>query len=179
MKIIGLCGSARKKSYNRAVLQYIKENHKENIELEILDLTTLPMYNQDLESDLPKEVIEYVEKLKQADGFVIITPEYNYSIPALLKNALDWGSRSREAVFDSKPACLMSASLSIFGGARVQYHLRQVLVCLNVITMNKPEVFISKASEKIDENGNITDAYTKEKVLGAFHTFINGIKKES
>lgn len=177
IKIIGLCGSARKNSYNMSVLNYIKNNHQEDIEFESLDITNLPMFNQDLEENLPQTVKEFILQLKSADGFLIVTPEHNYSIPALLKNALDWGSRSDEQVFNQKPVSLISASPGMLGGARVQYQLRQVFVCLNLISLNRPEVFISKVHDKIDENGNITDEYTKKKVIEIFRELVNTVKK--
>ncbi len=178
VKILGISGSARKGSYNTAVINYISENHAENIEFEILDITKLPMFNQDLEQNVPDEVKKFIEKIAEADGFIISTPEYNYSLPALLKNALDWGSRGEKKGFNNKYVGIISASPSMLGGSRVQYHLRQICVCLNLIPVNKPEIFIAQANEKIDKNGNINDEVTKKMITDLVTEVVYHIKKD-
>lgn len=178
IKLLGISGSARTGSYNTAIIKYLEKNHNENIDFEMLDISKLPMFNQDLEADLPDVVKEFIEKIKQADGFIISTPEHNFSIPALLKNALDWGSRGETTGFDKKYVGIVSASPSMLGGARVQYHLRQVCVCLNLNAVNQPEVFIAKAHEKIDENGIVTDEFTKKMLAKLLEEVIYNIKKD-
>lgn len=175
MKIIGICGSARKHSYNMALLNYINNDHDKNINFEIINISNLPLFNEDLEESQPLEVTNYINKLMTADAFIIATPEYNYSIPPLLKNALDWASRAEINPFENKYISIISASLGMLGGARAQYHLRQVLVALNANVINRPEVFVGLVNEKIDDNGNIIDKHTKGKVMDAFNQLVNTI----
>lgn len=162
--IIGLTGSLRKHSYNKAALFAAKELLPGGAELEILDLSPLPFFNEDLEGRVPQVVDDFKKKVAAADAILISTPEYNYSIPPVLKNALDWASRDESAPLSGKPLAIMSASLGMLGGARVQYHLRQVCVILNLLALNQPEVFIPFASEKFDANGKLTDEKTREAI---------------
>lgn len=113
---------------------------------------------------MPDSVIDFKTKLSKADAILISIPEYNYSIPPVLKNALDWSSREYSLPLYGKPLAIMSASPGMLGGARVQYHLRQVCVQLNMIPLNKPEVFIAKANTKFDEAGNWVDEKTKQSI---------------
>jgi chromate reductase len=104
-------------------------------------------------------------KIRQADAVVIATPEYNFSVPAVLKNVLDWVSRPPEPAFNEKPVAILGVSPGPVGTARAQYHLRQVLVFMNTFTLNKPEVFINHSSQKFDLNGDLTDETTKKFLL--------------
>jgi chromate reductase len=162
IKLVGFTGSLRKGSYNMTTLVAIKELLPKGVTLEILDVSKIPFFNEDIEINPPKEVKYLKEKMSLADGVILATPEYNYSIPPVLKNALDWISRGEVTPLEGKNVALISASLSMLGGARVQYHLRQVLVALDANVLNYPEVFIAKAHEKFDENGKIIDEKTKE-----------------
>lgn len=177
LNIVGISGSLRKNSYNKLVLQNIKELFKDEINLEILDISNLPLYNEDIDEKEAGNVIELKQKIENSDGVIIATPEYNFSISGVLKNALDWFSKGEITPFDSKKVAIISASLGLLGGARVQYHLRQVLLCLNSDVIKGPEVFIGHASKKIDENGKFIDEgtinITKELVLN----LISEIKK--
>jgi chromate reductase len=160
--IVGFTGSLREKSFNRAALRAAGELLPEDMTLEILDLSQLPFYNEDLDRKGPVDVVVALkERIAKADGILIATPEYNYSIPPVLKNALDWVSRGSFRPLDGKPLAIMSASQSLFGGARVQYHLRQVCVGLNLQMINKPEVFIASAGSKFDSEGKLTDQPTR------------------
>lgn len=132
-------------------------------ELEIFDLEGIPLFNQDLETRMPERVKEFKAKIKAADAVLIATPEYNYSIPGVLKNAIDWASRPYgNNSFEGKPVAVMSASIGMLGGARAQYHLRQTFVFLDMHPINSPEVFVTFAPEKIDEKGRLTDEKTRE-----------------
>jgi chromate reductase len=165
IKIAGFTGSLRKDSYNKSALRAAVDLLPEDASLEIVDISALPFFNEDVERvGLPPEVRQFKNSLKKCDAILIATPEYNYSLPPVLKNALDWASRGEELPLYSKPLAIMSASPGMFGGARVQYHLRQVCVTLNLIPVSKPEVFIMKAADKFDENGNLTDEYTKKAI---------------
>jgi chromate reductase len=164
--ILGIAGSLRKASYNRAALRAAQQLAPEGVEIEIFDLEGIPAFSQDAEGNPPAKVTELKEKVRAADAILFVTPEYNYSIPGVLKNAIDWASRPYgDSAWEGKPVALMGASVGIFGTARAQYHLRQVFVFLNMHAVNKPEVMIGNASERFDEQGNLTDETTK-KLIG-------------
>lgn len=177
IKLVGFAGSLRKESFNMSALKAAKELLPNGVTLDILDLYDIPFFNEDIEDNVPKAVKEFIKKVKESDGIVISTPEYNYSIPPVLKNALDWASRSEDMPLNGKLLAIMSASPSLFGGARAQYHLRQVCVRLNLIPLNSPEVFIMKAHEKFDENGNLIDEYTKTTIEKLMNALIEEINK--
>jgi chromate reductase len=163
IKILGFGGSLREGSFNKALLYAAKEAVPENAEFEIFDkIGTFPLFDQKYENAMPPEVLEFKEKIKNADAIVISTPEYNYSVPGYLKNAIDWASRPYgNNSFEDKPVAIMSASGGMLGGARAQYHLRQIFVFLNMHPVNKPEVLVANAQEKI-KDGKVTD----EKTIG-------------
>lgn len=163
IKLLGLAGSLRKASYNRAILRAASELLPENTELEIFDLDGIPLFNEDLESNPPAKVTEFKAKIKAADAIVIATPEYNYSMPGVLKNALDWASRPiGDNVCNDKPLAIMGASMGAIATARAQYHLRQTCVILNMHPLNKPEVMVGVVQDKMDNNNTLTDERTKE-----------------
>ena len=130
--------------------------------IEIFDLEGIPPFNQDLENTPPQRVVDFKEKIRDADDLLIATPEYNYSIPGVLKNAIDWSSRPKQGnPLAGKTVAIMSASTGRFGGARAQYHLRQSFVFLNIHPINQPEVMLSAAGENIDSNGRLTNQQTR------------------
>lgn len=177
INIIGFTGSLRRNSYNRAALQAAKELLPEGVNLEIEDLSSIPFFNEDLEAEgIPQVVVDFKQKIANADAILIATPEYNYSIPPVLKNALDWASRGKDAPVNGKPLAIMSASPSMLGGARVQYHLRQVCVGLNLMVVNKPEVFITYANKKFNEEGILIDEYTKGAVSRLVNALVDKVK---
>lgn len=156
--ILGFAGSLRKNSYNEALLRAAIELLPKGAKLEIFDLEGIPPFNQDLENRMPEKVKDFKAKIRATDAILIATPEYNYSMPGVLKNAIDWASRPYgDNSFEGKPAAVMSASPGMLGGARAQYHLRQVCVSLNMHLINRPEVFVTFAADKIDENGRLMD----------------------
>ena len=156
--ILGFAGSLRKGSYNRALLRVAAELMPKNAVFEVFDLAGIPLFNQDLETQPPEEVKVFKAKVKAADAILIATPEYNYSIPGVLKNAIDWASRPYpDNAFDEKPVAIMGASTGMLGTARAQYHLRQCFVFLNIHTVNKPEVMVNYAPEKFDADGRLKD----------------------
>jgi chromate reductase len=165
VKVLGFAGSLRKDSYNKILLNAAVELKPDSVELETFDLEGIPLFNQDQEEQPPKIVKEFKEKIKAADALLIVTPEYNYSVPGVLKNAIDWASRPYgDNVFDEKPVAVMSASEGMLGGARAQYHLRQTLISLNMHPLNKPEVIVSQIDEKIDADGKVVDEKTRKKI---------------
>ncbi len=176
--ILGFAGSLRKGSYNKALLRAALELLPEDAQLEIFDLEGIPPYNMDLENKMPERVKEFKEKIKAADAILIASPEHNYSIPGVLKNAIDWASRPPgDNSFDGKPVGIMSASPGMLGGARVQYHLRQTFVFLNMYPVNKPEVFVTFAAEKIDDKGRVKDEKTREKIKELIGSLIAWTRK--
>ncbi|MEM2110505.1 MAG: NAD(P)H-dependent oxidoreductase [Candidatus Bathyarchaeia archaeon] len=163
INILGFAGSLRKNSYNKALLRAATELLPKDAKLEIFELEGIPPFNQDLETQMPEKVKEFKAKIKTADAILIATPEYNYSIPGVLKNAIDWASRPYgDNSFENKPVAVMSASGGMLGGARAQYQLRQTFVSLNMYPINKPEVIVAHAGEKIDKKGRLTDEKTRE-----------------
>jgi chromate reductase len=165
ISILGFAGSLRKGSYNKSLLRAAIEMVPADAELEIFDLEGIPPFNQDLENQPPAKVKEFKTKIRAADAILIATPEYNYSIPGVLKNAIDSASRPYgDSAFDGKPVAIMGASIGMLGTARAQYHLRQSFVFLNMFPLNQPEVMVSFAQDKIDQNGRVTDQKTREKI---------------
>ncbi len=163
--ILGFAGSLRKGSYNKAILRAALELSPQDVKLEIFDLEGIPPYNMDLENRMPEKVKEFKAKIRAADAILIATPEHNYSVPGVLKNAIDWASRPPgDNSFEGKPVGIMSASTGMLGGARAQYHLRQMFVFLDMHPVNRPEVIVASASEKIDDKGRVIDRKTREKI---------------
>jgi chromate reductase len=166
VRILGIAGSLRKASYNRAALRAAQGLVPADAVLDTFDLEGIPPFNQDHERSLPPRVAELKAKIREADAVLLVTPEYNYSIPGVLKNAIDWGSRPYgDNAWDGKPVAVMGASVGALGSARAQYHLRQSFIFLNMYPLNKPEVMISTAAQRFDEQGNLTDE-TSRKLVG-------------
>lgn len=173
LKILGLAGSLRKESFNRKVLYAAQKLVPENVILETFDLHGIPEFNQDFEVSPPENVQELKQKIREADAILFVTPEYNYSIPGVLKNAIDWASRPYgESAWEGKPTAIMSASTGMLGGARAQYHLRQVFVFLNMHPVNRPEVMIPFVTDKFDEQGHLIDQHTKDKIQDLLYTLV-------
>lgn len=165
IKILGFAGSLRKGSYNKALLRAALELLPEDASLDIFDLEGIPPYNQDLDDSMPERVKEFKKKIRAADAILIVTPEYNYSIPGVLKNAIDWASRPPgNNSWDGKPVAIMSASIGMLGGARAQYHLRQIFVYINMFPVIRPEVIVPFVQDKVDQNGRVTDEKTRRKI---------------
>lgn len=164
--ILGIAGSLRRDSYNRAALRAAAELLPDGASLDVFDLPDLPGFDQDKEKEPPAAVVELKRRVRAADAVLFVTPEYNYSIPGVLKNLIDWGSRPYgDSCWAGKPAAVMGASIGAFGSARAQYHLRQVLVTLDMPTLNQPEVAIGAAHKRFDESGKLTDEMSR-KLLG-------------
>jgi len=161
--VIAFSGSLRKDSWNTMLLKEAVGFAPSDMEIEIVDISEFPPFNQDHETDPPKAVAEVKLRVKDADAVLFVTPEYNYSIPGVLKNAIDWLSRPYgTSAWEDKPVALISASTGMLGGARAQYHLRQTFVFLNMHPVNRPEVIVNFAPQKFDDQGNLTDLKTKE-----------------
>jgi chromate reductase, NAD(P)H dehydrogenase (quinone) len=161
MKILGICGSLRKGSFNAMALRAAQKLAPQGIEVDTADIGQLPLYNDDVRAaGEPAVVQEFKSKIRAADAVLLVTPEYNFSIPGVLKNAIDWASRPPEPPFTGKAVAIMGASQGPVGTARVQYDLRKVMVFLDAYTVNKPEVFISFAQNKFNAQGELTDEAT-------------------
>jgi chromate reductase len=178
ISILGFAGSLRKGSYNKSLLRAAQEMVPEDAILEVFDLEKIPPFNQDLENQPPEKVKEFKVKIRASDAILIATPEYNYSIPGVLKNAIDNASRPYgDNAFNGKPAAIMGASIGMLGTARAQYHLRQSIVFLNMYPLNQPEVMVPFAQEKIDQNGRLTDQKTREKIRELLEALVSWTKK--
>jgi chromate reductase len=162
-RILGIAGSLRQGSYNRAALRAAAGLAPEGAGVEIFDLDGVPLFNQDEEARPPARVVELKARIRAADAILFATPEYNYSIPGVLKNAIDWASRPYgDNAWNGKPAAVMGASVGLQGTSRAQYHLRQIFVFVNIHPLNQPEVMIAEAARRFDEHGNLTDDKVKE-----------------
>ncbi len=179
LNIISICGSLRKGSYNRIVMNALPALAPEGMQIrEAPPISEFPLYNADIQnsSGFPPAVQTLAEAIRAADGVILNSPEYNFGIPAPLKNAIDWVSRLPNQPFAGKPIALQSASPGPLGGGRVQYDLRRSMVFLDALTLNKPEIFIGNCAQRLDDKtGKITDEQTVgliKQQLAAFAKFI-------
>lgn len=180
LKILALCGSLRKGSYNRMVLNEAIKLAPDSMEITVAEIGDLPLFNQDLEANQLAPVTRFKDQVKNADALLFVTPEHNYSVPAVLKNALEWGSRPHEkAVMNKKPVAIMGASNGMLGTGRGQYQLRQICVQIDMYAMNRPEVMIPFVKEKFDENGNLIDEKTRSKIKDLLEALVIWTKKFS
>lgn len=176
--ILGIAGSLRKGSFNRAALRAAQRLAPQGVTLETFELDGIPVYNQDEEQRPPAKVTELKAKIRAANAILLVTPEYNYSIPGALKNAIDWASRPYgDSAWNGKTVAIMGASVGLLGTARAQYHLRQTFVFLNMYAVNQPEVMIGNASEKFDSQGNLTDEKTKGLISQLLSSLVNLARK--
>ena len=179
LNVITICGSLRKGSYNRMVMNLLPGWAPANLKIsEAPPFSEFPLYNADVQnsSGFPAPVQTLADAIRATDGVIFVSPEYNYSIPGGLKNAIDWVSRLPNQPFANKPVMMISASAGILGGGRMQYDLRRCMIFLDALTMNKPEVFVGGAMQKFDEkSGQLKDeqavGFIKQQ-LAAFAKFI-------
>jgi chromate reductase len=173
LKLVGISGSIRKSSYNRVVLESIKELFKDSIDIEVIDISNIPLFSEDIENDYIKSVSDLSTSIINSDGVIICSPEYNYSIPGVLKNTIDFISRDKRKPLSNKRVAIISSSTGKLGGSRMQYDLRKVLICLNADVIRKPEIFISEVDTKINDNNKVID----ESVLEAITLLVNNLSK--
>lgn len=180
-KIAVIVGSLRKESFNLKTAKAMMDMAPDSLELEFMDISGLPMFNEDLEANPPKEWVNLRKEIQAADGLLFFTPEYNRSVPGVLKNAIDVGSRPYgENSWDGKPAAVVSVSIGAISGFGANHHLRQSLVFVNAPTMAQPEAYIGGASELFDDNGKLTNDSTKEFLkdyMTAFEKWIHTVLK--
>jgi len=157
-KILGISGSMRKRSFNTALLRAAQELLPPEATLEIFDISKFPLFNQDMEATPPAGVVEFKLKIRGSDAILFAAPEYNFSVSALLKNAIEWANRpSKDNAWDGKPALITSASTGARGGARAQLHLRQILSDVNMFPLNKPQLLVGNAREAFDSDLRLID----------------------
>jgi chromate reductase len=181
LKIAGIAGSLRQGSFNRAALKAAIGLAPPGMTIEIVELGDLPLYNDDIRVEgYPPAVHAYRETIRAADGVLFATPEFNYSVSAPLKNAIDWGSRIPDPPYVGKATAIISASVSPVGGVRAQYHLRHMCVSLNCFCMNTPQVYIGDAAKKFDANLTLVDSGVRDELarfLAAFRDYVLRLKR--
>lgn len=178
LDIVGLCGSLRAGSFNAMALRLAGQSLPEGAALEVLDWRSVPPFDADvLARGMPPAVAALRDRIRRADGLIIATPEYNFSIPGMLKNLIDWLSRGDDQPLAGKPVAILSASGGPLGGARVQYDLRKVLLFVNAMALVKPEVFIGQAQTKFSADGACTDTATREFVSAQMQAFTRWIER--
>ncbi len=178
IRILGIAGSLRHGSYNRAALRAASKLVPDGATIDIFELDGIPGFNQDEEQHPPAKIVDLKRRIREADAILIVTPEYNYSVPGVLKNAIDWASRPYgDNAWNGKPAAIMGASIGSIGTARAQYHLRQMFVFLNIFPINQPEVLIGHAAERFDAEGNLTDETTAAFIRQLLHNLVEWTKR--
>lgn len=167
IRVLGITGSLRTGSYNRALLTAAEERLPEGIHLRIFELHGIPLFNQDLESGgFPQPVVELHEAVRSADALLFAVPEYNYSMSGVLKNAIDWASRPPgKSPLAGKPAAVMGATQGLMGTARAQSHFRQVCHGVDLRLLNRPEVLVAQAQNKFDASGRLIDEATGKRIV--------------
>lgn len=176
-KIAVFVGSLRSGSYNRKMARALDSLAPGSLTLDIIEIGGLPLYNQDLEDNPPAEWVDFRERVKRYDGVLFVTPEYNRSVPGVLKNAIDVGSRPYgKSVWDGKPGAVMSVSPGAIGGFGANHHLRQSLVFLNVPAMQQPEAYIGNAASLFDEKGNLIKEETRRFVIEFLRDFADWVE---
>ena len=178
VKILGIAGSLRRASYNRAALRAAQSLAPTDAAIEIFDIEGIPGFSEDEERNPPVKVVELKARIRASDAILFVTPEYNYSVPGVLKNAIDWASRPYgDNAWSGKPVAVMGASVGMLGTARAQYHLRQSFVFLNMHPINQPEVMIANAASRFDSTGNLIDEKTKELIRGLLSSLVAWTRK--
>jgi chromate reductase len=181
LDIVGLCGSLRTGSLNRAALNLAGASMPASMAMEVVEWREIPVFDADVFAEgYPAAVQALRDRIRRADGLVIATPEYNFSIPGAFKNMIDWLSRGEDQPFAHKPVAILSASPGPLGGARVQYDLRRVMLFVNAMVLVKPEVFIAGAAAKFDAQGQCTDETTRKFVgdqMKAFEKWTGAVKR--
>ncbi len=161
LRFVGISGSLRRESYNTKLLNAALGLLPEGVTMEIARIGDLPLYNSDMETDDPPESVrKFRDILSGADAFVFVSPEYNYSVPGTLKNAIDWASRAKDSPFAGKPVAVMGATQGTWGTVRMQIAFRPIFQFLNMTPVNKPEVLVAQAQNKFDAGGRLTDEPT-------------------
>lgn len=177
MKIGLIIGSLRKDSFNRKIACTLMDLAPKSLDMKIIEIGKLPFFNQDEEATPPQAWVQFREEIKLLDGFILITPEYNRSVPAVLKNALDVGSRPYGAnLWNGKPCAIISSSIGAIGGFGANHHLRQSMVFLNAPCMQQPEAYLSFVDKLFDDKGNMNNEGTKKFLNQFMQTFLTWVQ---
>lgn len=178
LNFIGFSGSLRAGSYNTAALRAAQQLAPAGVEISIHDISGFPPFNQDEDAQPPQMVTDLKAAVRAADAVIFSSPEYNYSVPGHLKNVIDWASRPYgDSAWDGKPALIMGASPGAIGTARMQYHLRQSMVFLNMHPLNKPEIMINNCAGKFDDSGDLTDEKTRDFIRQALEALVHWTRR--
>jgi chromate reductase len=177
LRVVGIAGSLRKASLNRALLRAAQELAPPEMKIDIEDLADLPMFNSDLDTaNPPAAVVQLRHSVRHADGLLLVTPEYNHGVPGVLKNAIDWLSQPLHgSALEGRPTALMGASTGLAGTARGQSQLRQAFVLTNTPAMLRPEVLVGRAHERFDAEGHLTDEATRRFLSDFLRQFVGWI----
>lgn len=176
--ILGIAGSLRRESYNRATLRAAQALAPDGATIEVFEIDGLPGFNQDDEANPPAKVVELKQRIRDADAILFVTPEYNYSVPGVLKNAIDWASRPYgDSAWSGKPVAIMGASVGAIGTARAQYHLRQMFVFLDMHPVNQPEVMIASAAKRFNDKGELTDETSRKLIKQLLENLVSWTRK--
>jgi len=180
LRVVGIAGSLRRASYNRALLCAAQQLAPPSLRIEIEELDDVPLFNADLDGTAPPEGVTRLRQAVQAaDGLLLVTPEYNHGVSGVMKNAIDWLSQPpRQSVLDGKPTALMGASTGLAGTARGQTQLRQAFVLTNTPSMLRPEVLVGRAQEKFDGTGRLTDEGTRQFVASFLEQFAVWVRQQ-
>lgn len=180
LRVVGIAGSLRRASYNRALLCAAQQLAPPSLRIEVEELDDVPMFNADLDDTDPPEAVARLRlSVHAADALLLVTPEYNHGVPGVMKNAIDWLSQPlRQSVLDGKPTGLMGASTGFAGTARGQSQLRQAFVLTNTPAMLRPEVLVGRAHEKFDGTGRLTDEGTRQFVASFLELFAVWIRQQ-
>lgn len=178
LKVVAIVGSIRKDSYNLKVVKYIQKRYQDLLEIEILNIKDLPYYDQDFELDPPNVVKQFKKSVADADAVLIGTPEYNHSVPGVLKNAIDWLSRV-DKVMTKKPTLIVGASTGMLGTIRAQIHLRQIMAAISANVLPGNELLLNFVDKKLDDNGNLVDEPTISFLDSVIDEFVHWINKKA
>ena len=172
INVLGICGSLRAKSFNRSALLAAAELMPAGMQLTVADYAEVPLFNQDVQDQgIPAAVTRLADAIRAADAVLIASPEYNFSVSGVLKNAIDWVSRVAAPPFKDKPVAILSATMGPLGGGRHQYELRKILGSQDALVLVKPEIFIGLAQTKFDADGKLADAATRKALEGQMQAF--------
>jgi chromate reductase len=181
LDIVTLCGSIRQRSYNAALVRALPSLAPGAMGfIDAPLIVNIPHYDADAQelSGAPAEIAKMAAVIREADGLIIVSPEYNYSVPGALKNAIDWLSRVPKQPLARKPVMIQSVSGGALGGARMQYHLRHILVSLDALVFNRPEIMIGLAGQKFDEHGHLVDEATRKLVTAQLSKFDEFVREQ-
>lgn len=179
-KVAVVIGSLRKDSYNKKLAHALDKLNHPKLQFSFIKIDDIPLYNQDLDNNLPNSVVRFKDEIKSADAVLFVTPEYNRSIPGVLKNLIDWGTRPYgQNSWNDKPTAIIGISVGVIGTAVAQSHLRTIMVGLGTILMGRPEIYLAYQEDLFDQDFNITKEDTKKFLQNFLDKFTTWIEKHS